>query len=133
MADRFVLCPSCSRHAKVHEVRCPFCGEDLDAARPSKGDPYRRMAAAAAVAAGVATLTGCSSSTSHTAFYGAPGINGPQDGSGGTGDDGAADAPAPVPFYGLANPMPDAAGDAGVGAESGDGPEPTDGSGDALG
>ena len=49
------------------------------------------------------------------------------------GAPGAADAPAPVPFYGLANPMPDAAGDAGVGTESGDGPEPTDGSGDALG
>lgn len=57
MAERLVLCVACSRHIKASETRCPFCGEM--AVRASLGDPFRRMAAAAAVAAGVTALTAC--------------------------------------------------------------------------
>jgi hypothetical protein len=88
------------------------------------------MAAAAAVAAGVAAITGCSQRNSGHAFYGGPGVVQPGDDSGSSGDDGAtgSDAPSAVAFYGIANPVPDAASskdaadhDAGDAAPPGDG------------
>ncbi|MGD0679287.1 MAG: hypothetical protein ABSC94_28160 [Polyangiaceae bacterium] len=106
MADRLVICCACSRHIKSAETICPFCGEAAGLARTSTGEPFRRMAAAAAVAAGVAALTGCSASG--TAFYGSPA---PVEGLDAAGDS-AADAPSAVAFYGIANPIPADAGDA---------------------
>jgi hypothetical protein len=144
MVDQFVLCAGCSRHVKSEEAVCPFCGEGLSSARPSTGEPFRRMAAAAAVAAGVATVAGCGSPPSLVAYYGSAGI--PADsGDDGAADapsavrdgaadapsvvrDGAADAPSVVAFYGIANPMP-----ADAGAGEADGPAVADGSGDASG
>ncbi len=53
---RIVLCPSCHRHVKVHDVRCPFC----QAAMPV---PARsRVAAAVVVGLGLA-VGACSSSS----------------------------------------------------------------------
>jgi hypothetical protein len=133
MVDQLVLCAGCSRHVKSEEAVCPFCGEGLSSARPSTGEPFRRMAAAAAVAAGVATVAGCGSPPSLVAYYGSAGI--PADsGDDGAADapsavrDGAADAPSVVAFYGIANPMPPDAG-----AGEADGPAVADGSGDASG
>jgi hypothetical protein len=124
MADRLVVCGGCSRHAKAFEVRCPFCGHGLSAARPSTGDPYRRMVAAAAVAAAVSTLPACSSE-SGTVFYGAPGSIEPATdaGEGGAGGGGKTDGPPSVgTYYGIANPIPvDDASAPGDGAA-----EPTD-------
>jgi hypothetical protein len=133
MVDQLVLCAGCSRHVKSEEAVCPFCGEGLSSARPSTGEPFRRMAAAAAVAAGVATVAGCGSPPSVVAYYGSVGV--PADsGDDGAADapsavrDGAADAPSVVAFYGIANPMPTDAG-----AGEADGPAVADGSGDASG
>lgn len=130
MACRFLLCDGCSRHVKTSDPSCPFCGRNMAGARPSSGEPYRRMAAAAAVAAGVAAITGCSQGPSGHAFYGGSGVVVPPDDSGSSGDDGAtgSDAPSTVAFYGIANPMPDDASstdasthDAGDSAPPGDG------------
>jgi|SRR5580704_12128627 hypothetical protein len=144
MRDRLILCAACSRHAKAFEARCPFCGQDLvveGGARPSASDPFRRMAAAAAVAAGVAALQACSASGSHTAFYGSPGIEpSGDDASGDTSDDASGGATGDSPgigvFYGLANPMPvDSGPDGSDGAAPADASEGggDDGSSDAIG
>jgi hypothetical protein len=124
MANRFVLCGGCFRHVKACEAACPFCGEALMLARRSTGEPFRRMAAAAAVAAGVTVATGCSS-----AMTGVDGETSQRD-SGGAGandtsDDGAADGPSVVVFYGIANP-----GDAGAGQTDGSAVLPSDAGGD---
>lgn len=129
MGDRFVLCAGCSRHAKACEVQCPFCGTDLAGALPSRGEPFRRMAAAAAVAAGVAALPGCTAgNTTLATFYGignpGPSESGDAASEGAAGNDAAGDAPAVGVFYGLANPMPLEAGapdvDAGEPPDAGD-------------
>jgi len=69
-----VPCGACSRHVKSSEASCPFCG----AAAPASSSPsgaassspsgaaYSRLAAVAAVAASVAALTSCRSSTTGT-------------------------------------------------------------------
>src|SRR5579863_4983777 len=62
------------RHIRRCEPACPFCGGALStppAPAPSR-EPFRRMAAAAAVA----TLTGCSSGGSAIAPYGSPPFTG---------------------------------------------------------
>jgi hypothetical protein len=66
-----VPCRACLRHVKSSEVSCPFCGAAAPASSfPSgaassfpSGAAYPRLAAAAAVAASVVTLTSCRSST----------------------------------------------------------------------
>lgn len=128
MADRFILCGRCSRHVKACEAACPFCGDALAMARPSTGEPFRRMAAAAAVAAGVAAVTGCSSnsSTSAVANDGSVGLlDSGGDGANNVSEDGAPDAPSVGVFYGFANPLD-------AGANQADGPKifPADSGGD---
>ncbi len=72
MAERLVPCAGCSRHVRCSEAACPFCGvTSFTSPQPSR-EPFRRLAAAAAVAAGVTGLTGCSSGGSVLAPYGAP-------------------------------------------------------------
>lgn len=92
MVERLTACRGCSRHVKASDPQCPFCGAPMAGVEPAATDPFRRMAAAAAVAS-AAVLAGCTSSTSHTAFYGAPE---PYDGS--TSDDSG--TPSSVVFYG---------------------------------
>ncbi len=64
-----VACPSCSRHLRVSEPLCPFCGRGVDAdvrARPAPRPPAMRLSRAALFALGAATGTasiGCSSSS----------------------------------------------------------------------
>jgi hypothetical protein len=62
VSEQLILCDECARHVKVWEKTCPFCG--AESFRPSVRDPFRRIAAAAAVAAGVTALTACSSDRS---------------------------------------------------------------------
>jgi hypothetical protein len=62
VSAQLILCDECSRHVKVSETTCPFCG--ARSFRPSVRDPFRHMAVAAAVAAGVTGLTACSSDRS---------------------------------------------------------------------
>jgi hypothetical protein len=99
MAERLVACAGCSRHVRCSESACPFCGAPVSGVSTGEPErePFRRMAAAAAVAAGVVALTGCSSGHSSTAFYGSPGIlpGDVNDASSGSGDDSA-----PIPIYG---------------------------------
>src|SRR5580658_10466172 len=97
MDDRLVPCNACLRHVRCAEVACPFCGAALSTGPMPSREPFRRMAAAAAVAAGVAALTGCGDSGGHgsgTAFYGSPGIS--NDAGDDTGSLGV--------FYGAPNP-----------------------------
>src|ERR1700677_1330933 len=50
-------CPSCSRHVRVSEPTCPFCGRDLDEAfrsAPSPRAPAARLSRAALFAVGAA-------------------------------------------------------------------------------
>jgi hypothetical protein len=88
------------RHVRKAETTCPFCAEPLVARRLPEAVPFRRIAAAAAVATGVAAITGCGSRA--TALYGSPAIE--SDDSGGSSQDDA----APVPLYG--GPFPFDAG-----------------------
>ena len=90
-------------------MTCPFCGAPAEVARLSSGQPFRRMAAAASVAAGVTAVVACSLGSS-TAFYGSPGpietSDSGQSRSGGSVSDGsAADSPSVIAFYGNGMPV----------------------------
>ncbi len=91
-----VVCAACMRHVRKTETTCPFCAEALVARKLSDAVPFRRVAAAAAVATSVASITGCGDGGRTHAFYGAPGISGVSDDSGGSPQDDA----APIPLYG---------------------------------
>jgi hypothetical protein len=74
-----VSCPSCTRHVRVDESACPFCGTAFGAtlhAIPRSRTPDLRLGRAAlyALSAGTMTLAAaCSSSSPSTAvFYGVP-------------------------------------------------------------
>jgi hypothetical protein len=57
-----VPCPSCARHARAADVRCPFCDAHLGA--ESAQPPHARLAQATrlALTASAVTLAACSSS-----------------------------------------------------------------------
>jgi hypothetical protein len=141
-------CPRCSRHVRVSEGTCPFCGAGLDAsfrASPAPVGPSRRLSRAAlfAFGTGAAVLSpvvaiDCGETTAQPLYGIAPDYD-----AGAPGDAGQAMGAA---LYGLF-PTPDAAGqdvDAGqtMGAppygqvpppdDSGEGP-PDGGEGDADG
>jgi hypothetical protein len=80
MAERLVPCAGCSRHVRCSEAACPFCGATAFMSPQPSREPLRRLAAAAAVAAGVTGLTGCRSDVSAGSFYGAsPVLEGAED------------------------------------------------------
>ena len=57
---RLVACPSCSRHVRVDERACPFCGVELPAAfaeSPAAPSPTVRLSRAALYAVGVGALS----------------------------------------------------------------------------
>jgi hypothetical protein len=56
--SQLLPCPRCSRHHRVCEPVCPFCGGTLPSCKgaPSAMSPLGRMSRAALVAAGVALL-----------------------------------------------------------------------------
>jgi hypothetical protein len=79
MSARFAPCPTCARHVKQSESKCPFCGEKV----PRANAPVARVvvgrlsrsALYAASAAGLAiTAADCSSSS---APYGVPAVTVP--------------------------------------------------------
>jgi hypothetical protein len=102
-------CPACSRHVRVKEGACPFCGVSLEpsfSAAPAPLPPSRRLSRAALIALGAGSLAlapGCGESS--TAMYGAPGIE--MVDAGDAGGQEAGTAPG-MPAYG-ASPA-DAAG-----------------------
>lgn len=84
MPTRLLACPSCARHIRVDEERCPFCGVALaddfgvgptpvpPARRMSREELYRygrsgvaRTASAALVASAVAAFYGCAQAYGH--------------------------------------------------------------------
>jgi hypothetical protein len=101
-------CPSCARHVRVADLRCPFCGAaqpETRAIAPAPA-PTQRLSRAAAyafsatVAAATSTSLVVACSTSSTPLYGAPYV---VDGEAGGGNkDGATDADtgASQPLYG---------------------------------
>jgi hypothetical protein len=108
MAERLLLCGGCQRHVRCSEVTCPFCGIAVSTAPTPPREPFQRMAAAAAVAAGVAALTGtgCSAANAGGASYDGSGplgdgASGLFDASVGGGEDGSIPFPTSmVVFYG---------------------------------
>jgi hypothetical protein len=75
MSARLLVCPGCSRHIRLTEERCPFCGApcpDSFASVPAPEAPPRGLSrarllrfgalAVAGVGGSVATIVGCSSS-----------------------------------------------------------------------
>jgi hypothetical protein len=137
-------CPSCSRHARVSEAACPFCGTafaDAFRASPRPKGPGARLTRAALVAFGtlgtgsLAVLPACSSSSSAAPtgggetndsggtampLYGATPIGG-EDASPGTADAGGnegsdAEIGNPMPLYGA----PAIGLDAGISADAAD-------------
>lgn len=101
MAERLVACGACMRHVKCSEVACPFCGAAVSPAPQPSREPFARLAAAAAVAAGVTALagTGCSTPASPTPFYGGSGPP-PEDAGIGSTEDVSA-----ITFYGSPGPI----------------------------
>jgi hypothetical protein len=81
------------RHVRKTETTCPFCEERLVVHKLPDAVPFRRVAAAAAVATGVASITGCTI-TSGVPLYGGAAII---EDSGGSSQQ---DAPTGVPHYG---------------------------------
>jgi hypothetical protein len=76
MVEPLIPCAACSRHVKSSDQACPFCGASMSGVSGPTTEPFRRMATAAAVAAGVVALSGCSSSSaiSQAPYYGGAGI-----------------------------------------------------------
>jgi hypothetical protein len=80
MSTHLAPCPSCARHVRVSEARCPFCDGGLNDtfhALPAPQPPMRRLKRAALYAVGASGLVlgACSSSSSNTmtqALYGGP-------------------------------------------------------------
>jgi hypothetical protein len=85
MADALAPCSSCIRHIRGSESICPFCGAAASPRPRQATEIFPRLAAAAAVAAGVASLVSCSHETSASSFYGAAGIPGGEESSGSDG------------------------------------------------
>ena len=99
-------CPSCARHVRINESRCPFCSVGLEGAfanRPSPLAAVGRLSRAAlfalgATAAAAGTVVGCSDDPKEpepeqqdagtNAIYGAPAV------------DGGSDSGGPAPAYG---------------------------------
>jgi hypothetical protein len=102
MAERLTLCGACGRHVLCSEVTCPFCRAAVSMAphQPPR-EPFARLAAAAAVAAGVGALAGCAKSVPATGVGGDGGLL-EDAGNGDTEDNGASDAGSGIVFYGAA-------------------------------
>jgi hypothetical protein len=65
------VCPHCSRHHRVCEPACPFCGGALLSCKAeSASKPRERMSRAMLVAAGAALLGGAGCETSVAPPYG---------------------------------------------------------------
>jgi len=117
MGPRLLPCPGCSRHVRVVESLCPFCGEALPLAYQSAGPavvPSTRLGRAAQIAfgaavAGVVAVTGCGDDgTGSDTGTGDTGVVDTGTGDTGTSDTGTADGGGdaamdtggPAPAYG---------------------------------
>jgi hypothetical protein len=91
--NQLLPCPHCSRHHRVCEPVCPFCGGSLPACKAAPPTKARgRLSRATLFAAGAALLGGASCDNRSTnAHYGLAGIVTNPDGSGGTGDGSSGD------------------------------------------
>ncbi len=102
MSAHLAPCPACSRHVRVSEHACPFCGEALPAAlrtvQPPR--PQARVKRAVLYASAFALTTGCGGATSATPD-GAPA-------------DALAVSDAPHDAPGVSDGTADAPGDAGT-------------------
>jgi hypothetical protein len=99
-----VPCPSCARHVRVEETRCPFCDGPLPARAPvaARGPSAPgRLSRAALFAAGatLAGAAGCSSDSIGVAADAGVDRAGASDTG---GADGAGDDMSAVPIYGAA-------------------------------
>jgi hypothetical protein len=79
MPARLLACPSCARHIRVDEERCPFCGAtcpETFASTPALARPLARTAARATAAVGsgvaIALALSCCEATHPLVLYGAP-------------------------------------------------------------
>jgi len=133
MASHLIPCSDCSRHFRVSDSSCPFCGASLPADLPRVVQaPTGRWSRAAkfafgAAAAGVVAVAGCESSDS--ALYGAPpgdtgmAVDSSADGGDGATDsatDAAPDAAPDASSDAAADAMPDSAAMAAYGTPPAD-------------
>ena len=75
--NQLLPCPHCSRHHRVCEPVCPFCGGELPACTAApRASALGRLNRATLFAAGAALLGGasCDDHRSGSAHYGGPGI-----------------------------------------------------------
>lgn len=80
----FSPCPECSRHVRLTDAACPFCGSD--AARPVPKQPRRstqRVTRAALFFAGVLGASACGDDDTRTIYGGPPTSQGDEDDPGG--------------------------------------------------
>jgi hypothetical protein len=76
--NQLLPCPHCSRHHRVCEPLCPFCGGTLPECKAAPSESSRsRMSRATLFAAGAALLGGAACDNGHVSIvthYGGPGI-----------------------------------------------------------
>ncbi len=98
--ERLIPCGTCSRHVKASEGACPFCRAPTAIRSEPATRPYRRMVAAATVAASVVACS--ADAPSVTVFYGSAQ---PGDASTPEKDSAVDDSPSAVAFYGSIRPL----------------------------
>jgi hypothetical protein len=85
MADTFQPCIKCTRHIRITEATCPFCGAEMPAnfgaSRPKMSAPSRGPVTRAGILFAGAAVTLACGSTSSIALYGAPIDGGIEDAS----------------------------------------------------
>jgi hypothetical protein len=129
MAVRFTPCPSCTRHVKVGDGVCPFCGASTPRAQAA-AMPRGRLSRAALLAAGAAgalAMTDCGSSGgTATTPDGSPPLA--DSGTPTDDDSGTPEASATAqPFYGaISPPLPDAESPTDGGSKDLDATAPSD-------
>ncbi len=125
MASSLSPCPSCSRHVKTTEARCPFCGSAFSEifAQSAIAGPTQRLSRAAAFAFTASlAVQGCGGTTSTVSQQDSGTGDGAHADSGQTTDSGGVQ-----PAYGL--PAVDAGRDAAHDAADGSTPPKDDGGG----
>lgn len=143
MSDsRLLPCPSCSRHVRAFERRCPHCTSALPetfASRSSARVPNGRLSRAAlfafglgsATAAVAAVSTACGGETEETpienAAYGGPPVDMVDAAYGGPPADGATDSSPPMLDAAYGGPPVDGSFDAPVLVDAAYGGPPVDG------
>lgn len=97
-------CPSCKRHVRYAEIRCPFCQGALALGSPPRVPDVSRLSRIARVALGAALATACAGDPKSGPTT--PGPNDPPDGGGAIAPMYGMPAEGPPPQTGPVEPEP---------------------------